>query len=173
MFIPHTELESIRRRAARLTWVTGAIQVLLATCCMGSLWAIMNAPPEQVAAQDRAAAQQIEMIRQDGPALAIGVLVIGLGPGLACLLLGFPLRRGGRGAATALMALLLTQALVTGLMLAGGLLGAVQQGNPVRFTMSALLLGSALGLLLTTFVAVYRARSVAGAEADLEQEPWA
>lgn len=121
----------------------------------------------------------MKQYRQAAPylrALAATFLILGFLPGLAYLLLGFPVQRGRRPAAVAAFVLTGTQAIVVALIFLLNLLGGLVSGNPGGITAAVLIWGSLTGLLIYTawtLLRVVRERAApAWARPTDGREPW-
>jgi hypothetical protein len=99
--------ESIHRRAALFTWISGVVLLLLSTCCVGSMLALAAMPLDEVRQMDREgqlpaeAWDQLKQIKPYLPTAAAVLAVVGILPAAALIVLGFGVRRGKRGMTTA------------------------------------------------------------------------
>jgi hypothetical protein len=169
--------ERPRRRAARLLWITGTVLCVVFGSCAGWMWVLDGFSPEEVERfLRRSQAEDVDALmnqyHQIAPylgALAMTLLVLGFLPGLAYLLLGFPVRRGRRPATVIAFVLIGMQTLVVGLMCLLNLLGALIAGNPGGATMAVLMWGSLLALLIYT--AWWLLQALRGHPAPLTADP--
>lgn len=179
--MPHEAPDSpvrLRRRASVFLWIAGAIEVLLMGCMAAALFVATIMPMEQIIEHGRATEQQAQEIRQlkDTPGLitatCIGIVVLGVLPGAAYLVLGFFVRLGKRGAMAMAQALLLMQCILLGLFTIGGIYNALMMGDPTAMTMVVLIFGSMVGLLGYTCLLLHRARLAQSVNLDTQSDPW-
>ena len=132
--------ESLRRAAVLLT-VAGVAEMLVSSALAALFAALAPLTPDQYAGATPALVPTAL-----GP-MAIALLTLGTLPGLACVLLSFPVRAHCRWATKVALLLVLTQCVVVGLLLLGGAASAIRAASPVCLTISIIMPGSVLGLL--------------------------
>ncbi|MCX5658717.1 MAG: hypothetical protein NTW19_03220 [Planctomycetota bacterium] len=172
---PGPSPESLRRRAALLLWALGGVQVVCFGCCSFVLGAFgfrsmeeiqKLLPPGEVLPPGTAAAHPFLI------PVAVGVLLVGFFPGVAYIVLGFPVRAGLRGPTIAALAVSASQAAVMAMGVFVMVLGSLAAGDMGSLATSAAMGGGmlvALGVLVVLLVTILRAP---GMDDDLETDPW-
>jgi hypothetical protein len=166
------------RQASLFVWLTAAVNVLLFGCCSGVAAMFATIPTEQLtqSLQERhVSAAQIEQVVQVQPAmpiLAAAMFLLFVLPGIALFVLGFPIRRGRRGAATAASVILWIMVALFTLMLLANIAGAITEGAVGSAVLYLLLLGALIALLLVTLNKLARARRGDDDFAEDDDEPW-
>lgn len=167
------DVEQARRRAAKLLWVTGAVEAAAFGCCVTSM-AIVSVMPGDLL-QEAADAQTYEQVMQLRPMLgfwAVTVFVLGFVPAVAYLILGFAVRTGRDAATTTALVLALTQFIVFGVLMIGNTVSAISTHSPADFTKSALTLGSLLVLLGLSIHSLWQARLLNHQSSQELTDPW-
>lgn len=166
-----------------MLWICGSVLSVVFGTCAG--WAGLMAiqPMSKVerwlkasgAPNAEALLQQFGQLAPHLPTIAATLAVLGFLPGVAYLILGFPVRRGRRAPAITAFVLSGTQTLVAGLMLVGGLLAAMIAASPLDMTLVVLTWGSLTGLLTYTawrLLRVIRGNATSPNRITSIHEPW-
>jgi hypothetical protein len=147
-------------RAARYLWIVGILEIIACGCFSSvMIWSGSHSADElvQMMSTSQTSQQQQEVILQyrdqiPGMLMMLGfsALFLGMVPGLLYLLLAFSVRKGHRGAVIACMIMTTAQAIVLGFITVTYLLASLANGNPLLMTVTFVLFGTPLALLVWT-----------------------
>jgi len=161
------------RQAALWTWITAAVELVLAVPCSLLLGVLAMLPTEQLRQSLEQAQVEPEMaslvVQQQTMLLVRALLVFGVlvVPALVLIWLGFGLQARRAGPATATTVILGVQIAFVGLIL----LGALFSGDVAALVANVLVFGALLALLIWTLTRV-RTAAAAGAAEQEPVEPW-
>ncbi len=162
-------------RSAAWLWIVGGLEMLSITCCLLGFAVILVVPASEFVGQGMSAtqAQQLNTLKPVLPLIMLGIMLLGFVPGLCYVILAFLVRRGRHRPTLVCRGLLLTQAILLGLMLLNILLGALAQANPWALVLGCFMLGLPLALLIYVFHLTGQTPTrTALADSDSQTDPW-
>jgi len=164
------------RRAAWFVWGVGMLQAVLFGCGAASSMVAAAMPYEDLLAEMQKQGHDTTPFEQMGPeffAILAGTLFfLGFLPGVAYLVLGFFVHKGNQRVMEFTLLLLLTQALVIGLVFLTGAAGSLFALDPIALTSNVLLFGTPFAVLCVTILQVYRARQEVSNAIGPNIDPW-
>jgi len=185
---PQPPRDDPAQRSAVYCWVIGGLTTLLFSCCGCSIGALATMPAGEVQRaftrqQSQSGGQitqeQIQMLMQLHPTgyavLAVAVVLLGLIPSVALLLLGFAVRQRKRWAIIAALVIIGVQTLICGGLLFFSLVGGLISGDPVGVLFSLLVFGGVTTLLIFALRSLRRTMSMQQAAPVVRSdgtEPW-
>jgi len=166
------------RRGSLLLWFIGGVQTVFFGWFTISLLVMANIPEEVLREQlfERQPPDTVEQLMQFHPAFSImaaTVFFLGALPGVTYIVLGFLVRRGRSGAINFAALILITQAIVVGVLLLANVVAGVMEMNPAFVTVNILVFGTPLAILAYVVISLLRARrAVLQPDPYDEHEPW-
>jgi len=147
-------------RAARFLWIVGTLELLIFSCSSGSFiwmgtlstdqWMKMVSATEMSQQQRDVLVQFQDQLPSWSMMMGIAGLLLGVLPGLLFVCLAFAVRKAHRGAIIACMIMASAQAFVLGFITVPNLFQSITNANPVSLTVTVLLFGTPLALLIWT-----------------------
>ena len=158
--MPPTRAGSSERAARWIWWIGGAETLLFGTCSALSA-NVASTPVERIISQLDGSvdvAQLTAAHEKLWPVVAL-LLILGVVPGLAYLVLGFGIRRGVLAATRVGLVICGTQAVVVTFFAVNTVLAAILTLNPVAVSVWVILLGTPTALLMFLVRALLRAQA--------------
>ena len=148
----------VAKRAASLVWWLGSAEVVVGSAAAAIFIAAARMPVTKLISWGQPMPLD-ELAIAQGRLLPVAMLfaLLGTVPGLAYLVLGFPVRSGRRWPIFLALLLVVTQSVALGVALIGGTIQAVRVGQPPLLTLNVLVFGSPIAFL------IYTARHLHGA----------
>lgn len=138
----------ICRQASNGVWLIGAVETAVFGFCVAVMAVLASLPPEQFEEfADQASIEHLTLHQPVFVEVAVTLFVLGVLPGVAYLLLGYPVRQENSLGITAALVLAMTQCMVFGLLLLRNLVATLIEHDPAATTLQILTLGSLLLLL--------------------------
>ncbi len=168
------------RRAAGAVWLLGVLEALVfGYFTLGAL-ALSMLPEDELRkvladAQDPTVIDMVVQQRWVFLPIAGSLALFGFVPGITYIVLGFFVRNARQAAISFALLIVLTQAIVVGVMLLAGVLGSIVQADPSALTVYILLMGTPMAMLVFTGMKLMQARTAhqaPDAGDDNEVEPW-
>lgn len=162
------------RRGARWVWWIGGIQGVLCGWMVLSLTTAATMSPEDFAAlsKPQVPAEHLALIHPMLWPLALSTCVLGFLPGLAYIYLGFGVRKGRTLPARISIGLSVIQAILLGVFLVSSIVSAILEAAPAKLTLSVLVLGTPLIVMIYCTRALLRTRLVQTFAAETDVDPW-
>lgn len=154
-------------RAAVQLWILAAVELVMFGCLSATASLLAFIPETEIrkALQPgQVSEEQMQMFLQAKEMaipVALTILILGLIPAIAYVILGFFVRLSRPNAIGTALLLAVTQSIVFGVLFLQGAIAAVMQHNPAQFTVDCLSFGTVLVLLGYAIKWLLRARSSA------------
>lgn len=172
---PGPSPDSLRRRSALALWALGGVQVVIYGCC-SFVAALVGGTPLVELQKHLPPGETLppgsDMAHPYMVPLAVLGLLLGFFPGLAYIVLGFPVRAGLRAPTLGAAVLTLVQAAAQSVGLVLVVAGAAMTGDPVALGLGLLGGGAMLGaqgVLAYWLIRLLRAPAI---DEALETDPW-
>lgn len=166
------------RRAARWTWGVGGLEIFAAGCLSTMLGVIASRPladlQRELAGQlDEAMMAQVRDLHASGFAIAAAYTLLGVVPGVALVIAGMGVEQGSARAARVALGIVVAQAFLLIWLLLTAVVVALSTAQPMALTLTVLLVGTMLGLLIATWRALSAAlREIRRQRAEEDAQPW-
>jgi len=163
-------------KAAWFVWIIGLLQVVLLGCCSTAYLTLSLLPEDQLkeAIEQQTSDPAItEAFNQDMFRMVAGLcFFLGFVPGVLYLILGFGVQKSKPNWTSFTILLLITQAIVLGVLTLAGIAQGLFTGNPSMVTLNLLLMGTPLLILGYTIYFVRKAANYNRDTLGTSSDPW-